>query len=62
VIDLPGREVAAVAAAAELRRSAGSKGGEFLQEYILSRPDVKPATLEGWQQPCRNLTEFFGED
>ena len=36
--------------------------GEFLKQYILSRPDVKPATLEVWQQPCRNLTEFFGED
>jgi integrase len=23
---------------------------------------VKPPTLEVWQQPCRNLTEFFGED
>lgn len=34
--------------------------GEFLKQYILSRPDVKPATLEVWQQPCRNLTEFFG--
>src|SRR5579884_258358 len=29
--------------------------GEFLSQYILSRPDVKPATLEVWQQPCRNL-------
>ena len=36
--------------------------GEFLKCYILSRPDVKPATLEVWQQPCRNLTEFFGEE
>jgi integrase len=36
--------------------------GEFLKQYILSRPDVKPATLEVWRQPCRNLTEFFGED
>jgi integrase len=36
--------------------------GEFLRQYILSRPDVKPATLEVWQQPCRNLTEFFGAD
>ena len=36
--------------------------GEFLRQYILARPDVKPATLEVWQQPCRNLTEFFGED
>ncbi len=36
--------------------------GEFLKNYILSRPDVKPATLEVWQQPCRNLTEFFGDD
>ncbi len=36
--------------------------GEFLKNYILNRPDVKPATLEVWQQPCRNLCEFFGED
>ena len=36
--------------------------GEFLRSYILSRPDVKPATLEVWQQPCRNLTAFFGDD
>ncbi|MFO0795922.1 MAG: tyrosine-type recombinase/integrase [Gemmataceae bacterium] len=36
--------------------------GEFLKTYILSRPDVKRATLEVWQQPCRNLTEFFGDD
>ena len=35
--------------------------GEFLRSYILNRPDVKPATLEVWQQPCRNLTEFFGD-
>ena len=36
--------------------------GDFLRSYILSRPDVKPATLEIWQQPCRNLIEFFGDD
>src|SRR5215510_14146378 len=36
--------------------------GEFLRSYILARPDVKPATLEVWQQPCRNLIDFFGED
>jgi hypothetical protein len=36
--------------------------GEFLRSYILSRPDVKPATLEVWQQPCRNLIAFFGDD
>ena len=36
--------------------------GEFLRSHILNRPDVKPATLEVWQQPCRNLTEFFGDD
>jgi integrase len=36
--------------------------GEFLRSYILSRPDVKPATLEVWLQPCRNLTVFFGDD
>src|SRR5437660_557690 len=26
--------------------------GEFLKSYILNRPDVKPATLEVWRQPC----------
>ena len=36
--------------------------GEFLRGYILSRPDVKPATMEVWQQPCRNLIDFFGDD
>lgn len=36
--------------------------GDFLRGYVLNRPDVKPATLEVWQQPCRNLTTFFGED
>jgi len=34
----------------------------FLDEYILNRPDVKPATLEVWRQPCRNLITFFGAD
>lgn len=36
--------------------------GEFLREYILARPDVKPATLEVWAQPVRNLIEFFKDD
>lgn len=36
--------------------------GPFLNEYILSRADVKPATLEVWQQPVRNLVGFFGAD
>ena len=36
--------------------------GAFLDGYILSRRDVKPATLVVWQQPCRNLKVFFGED
>ena len=36
--------------------------GEFLKQYILSCPDVKPATREVWQQPCRNLIAFFGDD
>jgi site-specific recombinase XerD len=35
---------------------------DFLREYILNRPDVKSSTLEVWQQPYRNLTEFFGDD
>ena len=36
--------------------------GAFLDGYILSRRDIKPATLVVWQQPCRNLKVFFGED
>jgi integrase len=36
--------------------------GDFLREYVLNRPDVKSSTLEIWQQPCRNLNEFFGDD
>jgi integrase len=36
--------------------------GAFLKEFILSRPDVKPATLEVWQQPCRNLITYFGDE
>lgn len=36
--------------------------GAFLREYVLNRTDVKPATLEVWHQPCRNLTEYFGDD
>jgi len=32
----------------------------FLDSYILNRSDVKPATIEVWQQPCRNLIEYFG--
>ena len=41
---------------------ARARLGDFLNDYILSRPDVKPATREVWQQPCRNLCEFFGTD
>ncbi len=36
--------------------------GEFLRTYVLARTDVKPATLEVWEQPCRNLIDFFGDD
>jgi integrase len=36
--------------------------GPFLRSFILNRPDVKPATLEVWSQPRRNLIEFFGDD
>ena len=36
--------------------------GAFLDGYILSRRDIKPATLVVWKQPCRNLKVFFGED
>src|SRR5205823_3782743 len=35
--------------------------GDFLRSYILTRPDVKPATLEVWSQTVRNLTTFLGD-
>lgn len=38
------------------------KLGAFLEQYILARVDVKPATLEVWRQPCRNLLDYFGKD
>jgi hypothetical protein len=36
--------------------------GEFLNHYVLNRRDVKAATLSVWQQACRNLTEYFGDE
>ena len=53
---------AKLAAVGLIEASKRAALGEFLRSYILSRPDVKPATLEVWQQPTRNLTEFFGHD
>ncbi len=34
----------------------------FLAEYVKSRVDVKPATLEVWSQVTRNLRAHFGDD
>ncbi|QEL14116.1 tyrosine-type recombinase/integrase [Limnoglobus roseus] len=39
-----------------------STSGEFLRSYVLNRPDVKSSTLQVWQQPCRNLITYFGDD
>jgi integrase len=36
--------------------------GNFLDEYIERRKDVKPATKEVWGQVVRNLTTHFGVD
>ena len=35
---------------------------QFLDRYVQSRTDVKPATLTVWGHTCRNLTTFFGDD
>jgi integrase len=35
--------------------------GEFLREFVLSRRDVKPATVAAWRNVVRNLVTFFGE-
>jgi integrase len=34
--------------------------GEFLDEYLRKRVDVKPATKEIWGHTVRNLKDFFG--
>jgi integrase len=39
-----------------------SRLGDFLDKFILNRADVKPATLEIWKQPARNLKEFFNSE
>ena len=36
--------------------------GPFLDEYVKSRLDVKPATKVVWSHPIRNLKAFFGKD
>lgn len=36
--------------------------GEFVRNYISSRSDVKPGTLEAWRQALRTMVEFFGDD
>ena len=42
------------------KREAATLGG-FLDTYVKSRIDVKPATQEIWGQVTRNLREHFGE-
>jgi integrase len=49
-----------LAAAGLIEGPRRSTLGAFLEAHILSRTDVKPATLEIWSQPCRNLITFFG--
>jgi len=34
--------------------------GGFLDEFVLSRKDVKPATITAWGQACKSLKDFFG--
>ena len=34
----------------------------FLDDYVNSRIDVKPATKEVWRQIVENMCEFFGDD
>jgi len=42
------------------KRSSAARG-VFLDEYVASRIDTKPATREVWGQVVRNLREHFGE-
>ena len=35
---------------------------EFLDNFLKRRTDVKPATIEVWRSPARNLVEHFGAD
>jgi len=43
------------------RSSATATLGAFLDQYVASRIDTKPATREVWGQVVRNLREHFGE-
>lgn len=42
----------------QMHRAMGLK--EFLDDFVKRRSDVKPATLEVWKQPIRNLIAHFG--
>jgi integrase len=46
----------------ERKEQEAARLGEFVRTRIMTRPDVKPATLEVWSQTVRNLIEFFGDD
>ncbi|MFM8572597.1 MAG: tyrosine-type recombinase/integrase, partial [Pirellula sp.] len=42
----------------QMHRAMGLK--DFLDDFVKRRSDVKPATLEVWKQPIRNLIAHFG--
>ena len=46
----------------EDERKAKMTLGRFLDEYVASRVDVKPATREVWSKPVKNLKDCLGKD
>ena len=59
--DVTAAKLAAVGLIPERESKRLQSMGAFLREYVASRVDVKPATLEVWSQTTRNLREHFGE-
>jgi integrase len=43
-------------------KRASATLGPFIDEYVASRIDVKPATKTVWSQVQRNLLDYFGSD
>jgi integrase len=63
VADLDDRMVNRLAAVGLIQPRAPEPSatlGPFLDEYVESRADVKPATQEVWSQVIRNLKDHFG--
>jgi integrase len=65
VADLDDRmasKLAAVGLIQSRERDSPTSLGQFLDDYVAQRSDVKPATKEVWKNVVRNLKDYFGAD